>query len=421
VVSGLPATWGVPDTTVTPPLRLAPAPFTCEVAQTFWEIEDLREEWDGIVEAANAPLEMTYDWCRVWWLNYGANREARIFIFRGEGDVVGIVPVCIDRIRFGPLGLRTAKIMGADSTPGLCDLPVLEPWTETVIDELLRRLFGDEGCDAALFGPLSEAGGRWAAVRAAAGRQADLVTVLRDRVVTRHTTIALPRTFDDYVASLSRNLRHNVRKAWRRLNSAFEVQVETVADPGQVHTELEAFIDMHTAQWKSRGKLGHFGDWPGAWGFHHDLVAALSASDRVRLLRVSAGGTAIARQYAFVFADTCSCRLSARDAEPQWDAFGPGLLSLLMLFEDAFDEGMRTIDAGTGEYGYKRRLGGTEHDARSILLVARRGSARRRARLVSLVADWLDRLYYKLWFCELAPRLPLPRRPLWQSWIRSRL
>jgi hypothetical protein len=163
-------------------------------------------------------------------------------------------------------------------------------------------------------------------------------------------------------------------------------------DPCQVHTELEAFIDMHAAQWRARGKLGHFGDWPRAWAFHHDLVAALSAQDRVRLLRLSAGGKVIARQYAFVFADTCSCRLSARDAGQQWDAYGPGMASLLTLFEDAIDEGMRTIDAGTGDYGYKRRLGGAEHDARSILLVANRGGARRRARVMCLWTDWLDRL-----------------------------
>jgi CelD/BcsL family acetyltransferase involved in cellulose biosynthesis len=404
-----------------PPLRLVEAPLTCEVSPTFWEIEGLRDEWDAIIEATGAPIEMTYDWCRVWWMNYGDGRDARIYIFRGEGDLVGVVPVCIHRVGPGPIGLRVARIMGADSTPGLCDLPVLEPWAEMVIDDLLERLIDDEGCDAVLMGPLSDAGGRADAVRAAAGRRADLVTILRDRVVTRHTTIALPRRFDDYVSSLSRNLRHNVRKAWRRLNDEFEVDVERIVDPCQVHTELEAFIDMHAAQWRARGKLGHFGDWPRAWAFHHDLVAALSAQDRVRLLRLSAGGRVIARQYAFVFADTCSCRLSARDAGQQWDAYGPGMASLLTLFEDAIDEGMRTIDAGTGDYGYKRRLGGAEHDARSILLVANRGGARRRARVMCLWADWLDRLYYKLWFCELAPRLKLLRGPLWKSWIRTRL
>ncbi|MHC4709725.1 MAG: GNAT family N-acetyltransferase [Planctomycetota bacterium] len=404
-----------------PPLRLVDAPLTCEVSPTFWEIEGLRDEWDAIIEATGAPIEMTYDWCRVWWMNYGDGREGRIYIFRGEGDLVGVVPVCIDRVGPGPIGLRVARIMGADSTPGLCDLPVLEPWAEMVIDDLLERLIGDEGCDAVLMGPLSDAGGRADAIRAAAGRRADLVTILRDRVVTRHTTIALPRRFDDYVASLSRNLRHNVRKAWRRLNADYEVDVETVVDPCQVHTELEAFIDMHIAQWQAQNKLGHFGNWPRAWAFHHDLVAAMSAQDRVRLLRLSVGGTVIARQYAFVFADTCSCRLSARDAGREWDTFGPGLLSLLTLFEEAIDEGMRTVDAGTGDYGYKRRLGGAEHDARSILLVANRASARRRARLACLWADWLDRLYYKLWFCELAPRLKLLRRPLWRTWIRTRL
>ncbi len=135
-----------------PPRCLIEAPLTCEVSPTVWEIEGLRDEWDAIIETTGAPIEMTYDWCRVWWMNYGDGREARIYIFRGEGDLVGVVPVCIDRVGPGPIGLRVARIMGADSTPGLCDLPVLEPWAEMVIDDLLERLIGDEGCDAVLMG-----------------------------------------------------------------------------------------------------------------------------------------------------------------------------------------------------------------------------------------------------------------------------
>jgi CelD/BcsL family acetyltransferase involved in cellulose biosynthesis len=409
------------ETAAAPRLRLVTAPLTCEVSQTFWEIEHLREEWDGIVEAAGAPIEMTYDWCRVWWTNYGAGREARLFIFRGEGDLVGVVPVCIERIGFGPVGLRVAKIIGADSTPGLCDLPVLEPWAEMVIADLLERLIGDEGCDAVLLGPLSEAGDRAGTIRAAAGRRADVVTILRDRVVTRHTTITLPRRFDDYVASLPRALRRDVATTWRRLNTDDDVDVETIADPYAVHRALDEFIDMHTAQCRGRNEPAPFEAWPGAWGFHHDLVAALSVSDRVRLLRLRAGDRVVALQYAFVFADTCSFRLWARNGQRQRNSVGPGLLSLLTLFEDATDEGMRTIDAGPGACGYDRCLGGTEHETRSILLVANRPGARRRARLACLAADWFDRLYYKLWYLTVAPRLGLRRRPLSKTWIRSRL
>jgi CelD/BcsL family acetyltransferase involved in cellulose biosynthesis len=421
MVSPLPTRPHRRDAAPAPRLRLVGTPLACEVAETFWEIEDLRAAWDGVVERAGAPIEMTYDWCRVWWTSYGAGREARIFLFRGEAELVGVVPVCIDRIGFGPVKLRVARIMGADSTPGLCDLPVLDTWAEMVIDGLLDRLIGDEGCDAILLGPLSGAGGRAPAIRAAARRRADLVTVLRDRAVARHTTILLPSRFEDYLESLPWNVRHAAGAAWRRLEGADEADVETVVDPCQVHAELEAFIDEHTAWWRARHRRGHFGDWPGAWGFHHDLVAALSALDRARLLRLRAGGRILARQYAYVFADTCSCRVPARADGPDGHVSGPQLLSFLTLVEGAIEEGMRTIDAGVGGDGSLRRLGGIAHEVRSILLVANRGGARRRARLACLAADWLDRLYYRLWICAVAPRLRLRRRPLWRAWIRSRL
>jgi CelD/BcsL family acetyltransferase involved in cellulose biosynthesis len=402
-------------------LRLVAPPLSCEAFSSLGAVGHLRAEWDRLVAAVGAPIDMTYDWCRLWWAHYRAEREARVFLFRDEGELVGVVPMCIDRARIGPVTLRVAKIMGADFTPGLCDAAVRAPWAETVINEILERLITDDRCDAILFGPISDASGRTDAVREAAARRPELVSILRDRVITQHATIDLPDTFDAYLESLSRNQRFNLRKGWKRLRDDFEVTVETTDDLTEAPRELDAFIRMHETQWQDQGKLGHFEDWPRARRFHRALVSVMSEAGRVRFLRLRADESVIARQYSYVFGGTCQCRLAARAPGGEWEKYGPGRLSLASLFEHAIGEGVRTIDAGTGHYDYKLRLGGREHDVRTILVGANRPGPRNRARLFGLLADTLDRLYYKLWFCEVAPRLPVRNRPLSMTWIRSRV
>jgi CelD/BcsL family acetyltransferase involved in cellulose biosynthesis len=84
-------------------------------------------------------------------------------------------------------------------------------------------------------------------------------------------------------------------------------------------------------------------------------------------------------------------------------------------------EGVSDVEAGPGRYPYKRRLGAVEHELRSILLVRDEPASRRRARLAVRLADLLDRVYYRLWYLRLARRFPAARRPLMNTWIRSRL
>ena len=283
--------------------------------------------WDRLVVALGCGIYLSYDWCRVWWEHYAGEREARIFLFRVDNELVSVVPMFIDRLCLGPVSLDVAKIMGSDFTQTVCDLPVPAAWATAVYDRLLQRLIDEDGCDAIAIGPLSEASGRLDAMRLASESRPDLVSIVHDRVVTQSTTIALPDSLDAYLCSLSRNQRSSIRKGWRRLINDFHVEVELITDPEPVLAEFDEFVRMHARQWESRGGLGHFGDWPGAASFNRSLVSTMSQADRMRLLRVRADTGVIARQYSFSFGNTYHCRLAARVTGPRWQNYGLGCLS----------------------------------------------------------------------------------------------
>jgi CelD/BcsL family acetyltransferase involved in cellulose biosynthesis len=399
------------------PLRVAREHLWWDAARSFRDLYALRHEWDELAASIGAPVYQTWDFCRTWWNHYGARREARVFVFRSENELVGILPMCIDRVRLGPITLRIAKLMGSDHTQTVLDLPVRTSWLRACLDACLTRLVRDERCEAVLLGPLSERSGRVDVLRAVAHERSDLVQVERDRVVAEHAVVSLPETFEDWLPSLSRNARLDLRRSWRRLRRAHEVE-ETLAEAPL--EEFHAFAHMHRRQWEALGRRGHFEDWPDAYAFNRALVRSLADSGGAHLYRLGAGGRTIVRQFALTFGETCHCRLSARAGGESWTRYGLGRVSLVRLAEHMHRRGVRTLDLGTGGQDYKRRLGAEHHDVRSILLLARREGLAPRARLFCAAADLLDRAYYRGWYRRVAPRLPGRGRPLWTSWITAR-
>lgn len=88
-------------------------------------------------------------------------------------------------------------------------------------------------------------------------------------------------------------------------------------------------------------------------------------------------------------------------------------------------EGVYLIEGGRGHYDYKLACGGVSVPVWRLLLFPDRPLARLRLRWLVGWSDLLNLLYYRIWFLKLAPRLQRRfgrrPRPLWRSWIRSRV
>ena len=165
----------------------------------------------------------------------------------------------------------------------------------------------------------------------------------------------MPDGFDAYLGGLSKNQRSNYRRNVNKLGKAFEFQVDVVREGPELEREFEAFVEMHQAQWKAVGKLGHFGDWPRSREFTRDLVDTLAGTGRAP---DPAGRRRRGRLVLLLLrADgTYYWRLPARLTGEEWDQFALGRVGLLKMIEVAAAEGATAIEAGTGAYEYKEKL-----------------------------------------------------------------
>jgi len=394
--------------------------FQIQSASSFDSLEYLRDDWDRLVKEAGASIHLSFDWCRRWWRHYGVGRELRVVVCRSGTRLVGVVPMFCERMVIGPVAVRIAKVVGSDSTLGMCDLPVQKEYAERVITAVITKLISAARCEIIAFGPMSADASIITAAKAACGTTDSSVRLLRNRRCDSHTVIRLPNSFDSYLKSLRRDERKSYRRRLRLLLKQSGARIEILRDPESINADFPRFVDMHQEQWVQRRNLGHFGDWPGARAFHLDLAVSMAELGRARLVRVAIGEKPIAYQYAFAMGDTAYAVLSARRTNSNWDRYALGHLAFLSLIEYEIVGGRRFVDIGRGHYEYKLRFGGVARPLHTLVLVRNDLAARLRAIGFCSLSWLLDTIYYKLWFCRLAPQLRLSRQPLWKSWIHSR-
>jgi len=398
-----------------------------EVFRDWESARTFEEEWDRFGTEVAADIHLAPAWCRVWWRHYGRG-ELRILAVRHDegsatpGALAAVFPLFISRAWIGPFPLRLAKFIGADSTIAVIRPPVTEECAEACYRLAIDHLLDAERCDAASFGPLGGESDRAGAIRrACAGSGAPRATV-RERTIGVHTIYRLPESAEAYWMSLDRGHRSNLRRSLKRLDERFGIRMQRITDPEELREHFPAFVAMHTAQWRSEGLPGHFGDWPGSLAFAEELVRELAPAGRVVLSCLLAAERPVSYFWDFRCGRTAHWRLPARvTGEEEMEKLGLGRAGLILRIETLIPEGIRTVEDGPGHYEYKLQHGAEEFPLRSVLVVRRSPYARGAVPLALAVSAGIHFAYYRVWRRKGLKLLGLRPGKLWRCWIRTRI
>ncbi len=383
------------------------------VCDDFGQLEISREEWDEFILGVGGDLFSTYDWCSVWWRHFGGRRVLEIYVFRHEERVVAILPLFRETLRLGPVSIRAIRIVGCDHAAMTCSLPIDPSWVAQVVRQFLANAAARGPWDLIHLGPFP-------GYSDCVSKLFDVLEECDDLRVKRgqeypQMVFDLPSDYESYVKDLPVKERRNVRRDERRLEKDGTVVRRSVVSQEEVGPAFEQFLDMHQVYWMKCGKLGHFGDWPGSEAFHRDMAECQFTSGRLMLLQVLLNGELVASDYCYECGNCIHWILSGRRPKV------PGRIGFCTLVRKAAANGVRQIDAMRGFYEYKRLLGARVTQQTSIVAVRRGLMHRARAGAFRVAARLLDLAYYRIWFCRVAPRLPSLQRPLWQTWIRTRV
>ena len=382
-------------------------------------VDDLRaiqHEWRELANRTGADFYLWPDWFFVWWKHFGQGRTLACIVLRQNGDLVGILPFCLETRWLGPLPIRSARLAGTDPHCIVLKLPIENEIGVDILQESLTYLLKDKARDVVSFTPVSDL-----SALAASAKNTDQPYHLKVESLGSHVVFDLPETFDEFLMRLSKKRRAQFRRDVRALDEQFSMQSRVVFPDAE---SFQDFVDFHNLQWQSVGKGGHFCDWPGSVHFYQEMADTLDPKGNIQLHELIGNNGPLSTQFALVSGTTCHWRLPARSIDPKAEKLSIGKVGLLLMIKQLIEDGIQRIEAGMGEYDYKISYGGTNVGLSRVVVCPDTAVGRFRLSLLLKWSNLLDLAHYRIWFKKLAPRVRklTGRRPraLWKSWIRTR-
>jgi CelD/BcsL family acetyltransferase involved in cellulose biosynthesis len=182
-----------------------------------------------------------------------------------------------------------------------------------------------------------------------------------------------------------------------------DVTLDTITSADDLDAFVHDAVRITDAGWQG-GVGGGFGDPE----IQRALLARAAERGWLRCYALRCVGQVIAFQAGVVLGDVY--HLQSTGFLPQWATLSPGQVMLLRVMKDLCESGVRSIDYGFGDAGYKWMYGTESWDEATVYLYApTRGG--RSARLLHLVArtasrlaawGWLGGRVKKFWRTRLA-------------------
>jgi CelD/BcsL family acetyltransferase involved in cellulose biosynthesis len=310
------------------------------------ELGPLLAEWGELFAAdpSAAPFSSP-QWAEAWWPHWAGPAEPWLVAVRDRGRLVGLAALL--RRRQGPFSVLSGIGRGPGdywdvlAAPGLRDDVAAE-----IAAEIARRradwdaLILDGLRSPALPAALAEAGLR-----------------IADRPPLISVDMALPPTFDEYLAGMPGRRRSNLRKHLRRLDEG-EFAFSTVEGPGLAGA-VDRWHEMRARWWRERGlELAPMHGTERFRAFTADAVAALVPAGLAEVWELSREGEPVGVCINLIDPRAFYVYLAAFD--PGIAKLGPGKIQVGHAIRSSIAAGRTLFDFTIGRDDYKYWFGATD-------------------------------------------------------------
>ena len=316
------------------------------VSPTF---DELDSDWQRIYDSM--PTSSAFDsphWNRIWWEHFGGNSELMLrAVVRPNGSIAIIAPMRLDSDH--DEGVCTF-LGGTDLVDYLGFKHDAELRSEDVAD-LLQSLYDAPEITALVLESLPEDSHSLRAVKEVASDIGWEVHIWDEGVAPR---ISLPKTVEEYFASLTKKHRHELRRKLRRLYNAGDVEQIELSSPSDIADRMDDFIELHRGSSIDKEEFMT----PEREAFFREVAVSLAEKGITRLNFLSVNDETVATSLAFKVGSTKYLYNSGYLPERSWLAVG--LLNHAINILSSIEEGIEVYDFMRGDERYKYHLGAVD-------------------------------------------------------------
>ncbi|HET8944205.1 MAG TPA: GNAT family N-acetyltransferase [Dehalococcoidia bacterium] len=304
------------------------------------DIASLEPEWREALAAC--PRRYPFyspTWLQHWWDVFVDDHELVLLAVRDGERLAGVLPF-----------MRTGNQITFAGDTEICDyMDMIAPggdyaalWTAAL------RSLGEEPWEEIALWAVREDSPTVAALPEAC-RELGLTFVSEQEDVCPQ--LELPGDWEEYISSLGKKDRHELRRKLRKLPQAGAVEVEVLESPAEVEPALDDFLRMHR---ESRADKANFMT-DQMEGFFRKVVVALAAEGVAEMTFLKLADVRAACLLCFKAGDDYLLYNSGYD--PAYAGFSVGLLSKALALQRAIERGYKRFDFLRGHEHYKYDLG----------------------------------------------------------------
>ena len=346
--------------------------FIEEIRDTV-RLKSLANKWNNILSQSESDsIFLTWEWVFNWWQVYGNGKELRVLVVKDQHeDIVAIAPFYIHtKTFFGGLSVNEIRFLGTgeDVSPDYLDFIIMRGFENEAINTFMRYLAAENGWDIVHLTDMLSTSITAEVIRKVAANKG-LIVESSERAICPY--IRLLPDWDEYIQSLSNNMRFNIKRRMRNLEKDFRTRYFVWQDMEGLEYVMGRLSSLHNKRWEQKGAEHSFSS-KQYNAFHQMVAREFALKGWLQLSCLELNDEIVAILYDYRYRDKIYYYQGGFD--PSLYKYSPGLVLRAYVIQKAIKDGIKEIDLLKGAYEHKYKW--TEYDRQTINLTIGKNNLR---------------------------------------------
>lgn len=323
--------------------------YTVEIIKDSHDFQCLEVVWNNLLsQSPTNTYFMRWEWVSTWWDVYSQpDDELHVIIIKNIDSIVSIAPFYIRKRYIGKyypskllMFLGTQYHGKGDVCSDYFDLIYIKSKikVKTLVNTVFDQINNNYSCDEVFLSRIDEGS---ITMKSFIKQASDngLLTVYQNQYYSPY--IKLPKSWEDYMSSISASMRYKINREQRRLEKYNNVKFRKTEALEELNNDYSELIRLHEERWSMKGEYGSFSNAQFS-KFHDSLLLKMLKNGHLDLRFLCENGKNIAVFYLIKYNNKVYFYQSGIEIKKHKMALGYALHSYCI--NEAIKEGFSEYD-----------------------------------------------------------------------------